>query len=78
LSTRPTSRTTARAFIVPKVMIWQTFGLPVFLGDVLDDLAAAHVVEIDVDVGHGDALGIEEALEEQAVGDGSMSVIPRQ
>ena len=27
-STRPTSRTTAFAFIVPKVMIWATFSRP--------------------------------------------------
>ncbi len=39
----------------------------VFFGDVLNDLAAAAGVEIDVDVGHADALGIEEAFEEQAV-----------
>ena len=29
-STRPTSRTTAFAFIVPKVMIWATFSRPYF------------------------------------------------
>ena len=39
----------------------------VLLGDVLDDFAAAARAEIDVDIGHADALGIEEALEEQAV-----------
>ena len=39
----------------------------VLLGDVLDHLAAAVHAEIDVDIGHADALGIEEALEEQAV-----------
>jgi hypothetical protein len=37
------------------------------LGDVVDDLAAAVHAEIDVDIGHGDALGIQEALEEQLV-----------
>ena len=37
------------------------------LGDVADDVAAAALVEVDVDVGHRDALGVEEALEEQAV-----------
>ena len=40
---------------------------PVLLGDVIDDLAAAVHAEVDVDVGHGDALGIQEALEEQLV-----------
>ena len=39
----------------------------VLLGDVLDDLAAATVVEVDVEVGHRDAVGVEEALEDQAV-----------
>jgi hypothetical protein len=39
----------------------------VFLRDVLDDLAAAVRAEVDVDVGHADALGVEEALEQQAV-----------
>ena len=29
-STRPTSRTTALAFMVPKVMIWATFSRPYF------------------------------------------------
>ena len=39
----------------------------VLLGDVLDDLAAATVVEVDVEVGHRDAVGVEEPLEDQAV-----------
>ena len=39
----------------------------VFLRDVLDDFAAAVHAEIDVDIGHGHALGIQEALEEQFV-----------
>ena len=37
------------------------------LGDVADDLAAPALVEVDVDVGHRDALGVEEPLEDQAV-----------
>jgi len=37
----------------------------VFLADVVDDLAAAPHAEVDVEVGRRDALGIEEALEEQ-------------
>ena len=41
--------------------------LAVLLRHVADDLAAAAVVEVDVDVGHGDALGVEEPLEDQAV-----------
>ena len=36
----------------------------VFLGDVFDELAAAAHAEVDIDIGHGDALGIEEPLEE--------------
>ena len=39
----------------------------VLAGDVFDDFAAAVHAEVDVDIGHGDALGIEEALEEQRV-----------
>ena len=39
----------------------------VLLGDVVDDLAAAVHAEVDVDVGQADALGIEEALEQQLV-----------
>ena len=39
----------------------------VLLGDVLDHLAAATVVEVDVEVGHRDAIGVEEALEDEAV-----------
>ena len=39
----------------------------VLLGDVLDHLAAAVRAEVDVDIGHADALRIEEALEQQAV-----------
>ena len=39
----------------------------VLLGDVLDDLAAAVHAEVDVDVGQADPLGVQEALEQQAV-----------
>ena len=39
----------------------------VLLGDVADDLAAPALVEVDVEVGHRDAVGVEEALEDQAV-----------
>ena len=42
----------------------------VLVGDVLDDLAAATVIEIDVEVGHRDAIGVEEALEDEAVLEG--------
>ena len=66
-STRPTSRITAFAAIVPKVMIWATFVAAVLPGDVLDDLAPARLAEVDVDVGQADALGVQEALEEQVV-----------
>ena len=64
---RPTSLTAALAAMVPKVMIWDDIVAAVFLRDVIDDLAAAAHAEIDVDIGHGDALGVEEALEEQVV-----------
>ena len=39
----------------------------ILLLHVLDDLAAAVHAEVDVDIRHGNALGIEEALEEQLV-----------
>ena len=39
----------------------------VLLRDVVDDFAAAIHAEIDIDIRHGDALGIQEALEEQLV-----------
>src|ERR1035437_3049986 len=39
----------------------------VFLSDVLDDFAAPVHAEIDIDIGQADALGIQEALEQQAV-----------
>ena len=39
----------------------------VLLGHVLDHFAAAVHAEVDVDIGHADALGIQEALEQQAV-----------
>jgi len=38
--------------------------------DVLDDLVAAGGAEVDVDVGHLAARRVEEALEEELVGDG--------
>ncbi len=36
-------------------------------GDVVDDLAAAALAEVDVDIGQRHALGVEEALEQQVV-----------
>ena len=35
--------------------------------DVVDDLAAAVDAEVDVDIGHANALGVEKALEIKAV-----------
>ena len=43
--------------------------LAIELGRVADHVAAAALVEVEVDVGHRDALGVEEPLEQQAVGD---------
>ena len=43
--------------------------LAVALGDVADDLAAATLVEVDVDVGHLLAAGVEEALEAEPPAD---------
>ena len=39
----------------------------ILLGDVLDHFAAPVRAEIDVDIGHADALRIQEALKQQAV-----------
>ena len=41
--------------------------LAVLLGGVADHVAAPALVEVEVDVGHRDALGVEEALEQQLV-----------
>ena len=64
---RPTSLMAALAAMVPKVMICATLVAAIFLGDVLDHFAAAAHAEIDIDIRHGDALRIQEALEEQIV-----------
>ncbi len=42
----------------------------VLLRDVVDDLAAPRLAEVDVDVGHRDPLRVEESLEEQVVAEG--------
>ena len=64
---RPTSFTAALAAMVPKVMICETFSRPYFWRDVLDHFAAPAHAEIDIDIGHGHALGIQEALKDQVV-----------
>ena len=66
---RAMSRTPERALIWCIVTIWPTLFLPYFSRDVLDDLVAPVHAEVDVEVRHADALGVEEALEEQLVGD---------
>ena len=38
--------------------------------DIVDDLAAAVDAEVNIDIGHADALGIQKSLEEQAVFNG--------
>ena len=43
---------------------------PVFFVDVVDDLLTALVAEVNVKVGHGNALGVEEAFKNQVVADG--------
>jgi hypothetical protein len=50
----------------------------VFGVDVLDDLFAPLVLEVDVDVGRLVALAGDEALEQHAHARGSTSVTPRQ
>ncbi len=41
----------------------------VFIDDIVEDFVAAIVGEVDIDIGHADAFGVEEAFEEEAVGD---------
>ena len=50
--------------------------LPVLAGHVVDDLVTTGVLEVDVDVRHRHAVGVEEALEGQLVGMGSTGVMP--
>ena len=39
----------------------------VLFGYVVDDFAAATIVKVHIEVGHGDAVGVEESLEDQVV-----------
>ena len=64
---RPTSLIAAFAAMVPKVMICATFSRPYFSRDVVDHLTAPVHAEIDVDIGHRNALGIQKALKQQLV-----------
>ena len=42
----------------------------VFVDDVVDHTATTFVVEVDIDIGHRDTVGIQEALKEEVVLDG--------
>ena len=64
-STRPTSRTTARAAMVPKVMIWQTLSLPYLSMTYWMTSSRPAVGEIDVDIRHRNPLRIQEPLEQE-------------
>ena len=68
--TRPTSRTAARACSEPSAMICPTRSRPYFAWHVAHHLVAPLLAEIDVEIRHRDAFGIEEALEHQAEPDG--------
>jgi hypothetical protein len=52
-----------------KVAICPTWLVAVLVGDVVDDLAAALLAEVHVEVGHRHPLRVEEALEQQVVGE---------
>ena len=39
----------------------------ILLGTVLDDLTAARILDVDVDVGHRDAVGVKESLKQQII-----------
>ncbi len=64
-STRPTSRTTALRLHRPERDDLRDVLAAVLPRDVLDDLAAPPLAEVDVDVGQRHALGVEEALEDE-------------
>ena len=66
-STRAASRIPCLPLIVENVTICATWSAPYLLGRVADHLVAAALVEVHVDVGHLDALGVQEPLEQQAV-----------
>ena len=42
-------------------------GVAILAGAILDDLAAPGILDIDVDVGHRDAIGVQETFEQQVV-----------
>ena len=65
--TRPTSRMTALAAMVPKVMIWAHVVAAVLPGHIVDDLLTALVAEVDVKIGHTDPLRVQKTLEQQIV-----------
>ena len=67
--TRATSRMTPRALSWWNVAICPTRSSPYLLLDVLDDLVAPVHAEVDVEVRHRHALGVQEALEQQVVRD---------
>ena len=64
-SARPTSRTDRLRLHRPERDDLGDVLAAVLPRDVVDDLAAPPLAEVDVDVGHRDALGVEEALEDQ-------------
>ncbi len=41
---------------------------------VANHLAATAIIEVDIDIGHGHTLGVEESLEQQPVRDGGVDV----
>ena len=42
----------------------------VFFRDVANDFRAPALIEVDIEVGHRDTIGVEESLEDQTVNDG--------
>ena len=64
-STRPTSRDHRLRLHRPEGDDLRDVLAAVLPRDVLDHLAAAPLAEVDVDIGQRDALGVQEALEDQ-------------
>ena len=59
-----------RAAIVPNVTIWATWSAPYLAVDIVNDFLPPLVAEIHIEIGHTDALRVQETLKDQIVTDG--------
>ena len=65
--TRATSLIAAFGAIVPKVMICATSFAAVLFDHIVQYVGTAVLIKIDIDIGQGDTVGIQETLEQQVV-----------